>query len=314
MKNTRVADSTALAVRACARGLGAWAGYTGLFLAGGSATALRVLRNPAFLRDCLRAELSTLRPATPTGHPRVLQVAGFNARNPIRSVVDRTLVRLSRESVGYLFDDRVRRLQARIVRLTLERDCGIRPDSDETEELSHLDSVRWIRESLLIAAGLPLARVGTQHQGGGQYHPNTARCRVVFPAFLHTLRMHRGWTSSATSEAAPTSPAPALPRTRVFPEELARRERAVVREYSGQQLEERYRMARLRRPEAALAIYFSAIGLLTQAHTLHRRTAQRLLRRITRYHGRRTSWTHGQAAFKAQTANTAALNATPQRI
>jgi hypothetical protein len=192
----------------------------------------------------------------------------------------------------------------------LENDCGIKPDHAVRRELACLDSVSWVRDSLLVAAGLPLARVHTKHQSRGQ-HPHAARCQVVLPAFLNTLRMHRGWAGAAAQASTTTEPHPAP--AKLFPEDLARREREVLERCREVELGERYRVLRLRQPEAELETYLSAMSLMTRAGHMKTGTARRLLRRITDYHTRRTRWTHGPEAPQAQATQTARLIATLQR-
>ncbi|MFW6253036.1 MAG: hypothetical protein ACOC4F_03815 [bacterium] len=311
VKNTRVADSIALLIRACAAGCTAWAGYSLRFLAGGSAPARLLFRNRGFAGACIRAQIATLRPPGRKLATERTNRPVFGLQKPVRTVVDRTLLRLSRDSVGRLEDARVRRLQARIMNLVLARDCGIRLDHDQLDGLARINSVAWVRDNLLAAAGLPLARVEQKHQSRGQ-HPATARCRVVLPAFLHTLRVYLGWTDAAAAGA----PVPRLPTTAapLFPQDIARRERAVLRSFGELEVASRYRRARLRQPEAELEIFLSAISLLQQATTVPEGTAQRLLRRITSYHERRTLWTHGPAAHTAPQATTTPLSATAPRI
>ncbi|TVQ21341.1 MAG: hypothetical protein EA383_17215 [Spirochaetaceae bacterium] len=331
MKITTVADSTALFIRACVNGCIAWAGYSLRFLAGGSETAGLLLRNPGFAGACVRAQITTLKPLGMRPGIAGTHRPAYRVQKPVRTVVDRTLLRLSRDSVGRLQDARVRRLQEGIMSRIIETDCGIRLDRDQVEELSHLESVAWVRDNLLVAAGLPLGRVEKKHHSRGQ-HPAAARCRVVLPAFLHTLRVHRGWTEAGASRGpAPgrdPDPAPGRPTPRaaqpaprlsttaapLFPEDIARRERAVLESFRDLETRSRYRTAALRQPESELETYLFIISLLEKKPQLESGTAKRLLRRITTYHERRTSWTHGRAAHRAHQATSTPLSATAQRI
>ncbi|MFP4613818.1 MAG: hypothetical protein ACLFM5_10530 [Spirochaetaceae bacterium] len=107
--------------------------------------------------------------------------------------------------VTLLSDERVRRLQRRIISVVFLRRFGLTLDDDALRVLSAYSSVSWLARNLSAAAGY------------GARPPRSAearhRLRVVLPVLVHILSVHRRYmATSGVQEHSATGRSPAAGR------------------------------------------------------------------------------------------------------
>jgi hypothetical protein len=150
-----------------------------------------------------------------------------------------------------LTDHRVQRLQRAAARLVFEREWGIPVRNREIDVLKSFSSVAWLRENLRRACGFSPAVIIPLPEF-------KLRTEVVYPIFMQSMRMHRGYLLSQTSGAS--APA-ALHRHSsrysvgphgeitgsLFPEAIPQAQRQLKREERRIIVTRRYRADRMRR-------------------------------------------------------------------
>lgn len=81
-----------------------------------------------------------------------------------------------------LTDNRIRRLQGRVIEALFLRVFGIRPGKGDARVMAWFSSSAWLCRNMAAAAG--------PATGSEDFR---RRCRVVYPVFLQAMKIHRAW-------------------------------------------------------------------------------------------------------------------------
>ncbi|MFP4567210.1 MAG: hypothetical protein ACLFNX_11975 [Spirochaetaceae bacterium] len=146
----------------------------------------------SYIGDAARSlsDLKRLVPPEPSpGHDDDGDGAAAAAPGGTRALRSGIRLRLpTPREITLLSDDRVRRLQCRIIAVVFRRRFGLELDDDALRVLSGYSSVSWLARNLSAAAGY------------GARPPRSAearhRLRVVLPALVHMLAVHRRYLAS----------------------------------------------------------------------------------------------------------------------
>lgn len=236
----------------------------------------------AFAKDMVRLGMGHL-----TGGGReITRAPGSTVPPPPRWV---TIPHTPVNDAPYLLSDpRVQRLQRTAARVVFERQWGITVRPREADILQAFSSIPWLQENLRRACGFsPAVYI--------PFPEFQLRTEVVYPIFMQSIRLHRGYLQSQTTEITPTPAHRRRSRRHavgphgeitgsLFPEAIPMAQRQLKREERRVLIARRYRADRMHRGIRSFDRYLHGVNTICQLPLKgNRRLERRLiaLQRIT---------------------------------